>query len=65
MLNRRKFIASSALTAVGTYLFSKNAGDKQSSEDDAKVNDIASVIATLSASPEWPKSFLPRRPMFV
>ena len=48
MLNRRKFIASSALTAVGTYLFSKNAGDKQSSEDDAKVNDIASVIAT------WP-----------
>ena len=48
MLNRRKFIASSALTAVGTYLFSKNAGGKQISVDDDKVNDIASVIAT------WP-----------
>jgi hypothetical protein len=29
MLNRRKFIASSALTAVGTYLFSKNTDGKQ------------------------------------
>jgi len=58
MLNRRKFIASSALTAVGTYLFSKNAGGKQISADDQKVNDIASVNCNTAGNDFTGGSFL-------
>jgi isoaspartyl peptidase/L-asparaginase-like protein (Ntn-hydrolase superfamily) len=48
MLNRRKFLASSALTAVGTYLFSKNEIISKSTDIEDVLKNTASVIAT------WP-----------
>lgn len=48
MLNRRKFLASSALTALGTYLFSKNEIDSNTSDIEDILKNTASIIAT------WP-----------
>lgn len=48
MLNRRKFLASSALTAVGSYLFSKNEIISKSTDIEDVLKNTASVIAT------WP-----------
>lgn len=48
MLNRRKFLASSALTAVGSYLFSKNEIISKSTDIEDVIKNTASVIAT------WP-----------